>query len=139
MFRCFDLNFHSLDHQLKAAGNVDLLLQPSATWGPIGRFHVQENRLRAIDHQFSLVRCASKGYSGIYDRGHNVVSEQITVTRATTVPMELPIWRRNAKSPFQTIGDWLFVSCLIFTAVWIFDSFFAKVNNIARICWTSNL
>jgi len=44
---------------------VDLLLQPSWTWGAILTRHMEGNAVRAVENGFSLLRCSSQGESGV--------------------------------------------------------------------------
>jgi hypothetical protein len=43
---------------------VDVFLQPSWTWGPIGPLHAYDNAYRAVENGFQLLRCSSGGLSG---------------------------------------------------------------------------
>eukprot|EP00457_Paulinella_chromatophora_P003280 gb/GEZN01003287.1/.p1 GENE.gb/GEZN01003287.1/~~gb/GEZN01003287.1/.p1 ORF type:complete len:608 (-),score=63.63 gb/GEZN01003287.1/:64-1887(-) len=62
---CFDYDFPSFLHQA-SVHSVDVMLQPSWTWGPLGALHSQMDRVRAIENGFTLVRCSSGGTSGVY-------------------------------------------------------------------------
>ena len=44
---------------------MDLLLQPSWTWGAILSRHMEGNAVRAVENGFSLLRCSSQGESGV--------------------------------------------------------------------------
>ncbi|KAG2501955.1 hypothetical protein HYH03_000453 [Edaphochlamys debaryana] len=60
---CFDLDRPSYIRQAGAA-RVDLLLQPSWTWGAVPQRHFAANSLRAVENGFTLLRCSSSGVSG---------------------------------------------------------------------------
>lgn len=61
---CFDLDFPSL--MMSLSQEAQLLVQPSWTWGSIGKYHARINAVRAIEHGITLVRCSSFGYSGVF-------------------------------------------------------------------------
>jgi len=62
---CFDLNYPWMMLQAGRA-QVDLLLQPAWTWGPIGKWHSEIDAIRAVELGFHTLRCASSGYSGVF-------------------------------------------------------------------------
>ena len=118
---CFDL-----DHPfyLRQAGveDVDILLQPSWTWGAIGIRHFSGNALRAIENGFTLFRCSSDGVSGIVSpRG--VVWAQAYTGHDPTIPttFSLPIWS-HIKTFYSSVGfvfDWLCVVAAGFIFIFI--------------------
>lgn len=61
---CFDLEFASFLQQSGRQG-VDIMLQPSWTWGPIGGLETESDAVRAVENGFTLFRCSSNGMSGI--------------------------------------------------------------------------
>ena len=44
---------------------VDLVLQPSWTWGAILSRHMEGDAVRAVENGFSMLRCSSQGESGV--------------------------------------------------------------------------
>jgi apolipoprotein N-acyltransferase len=96
------MNFPFLDLQL-AKMNVSLLLQPSATWGPVGPLHTFTNRLRAMDHGFTMFRCSSNGFSGVYDPWHKVIAEKATLGRGDFMYASIPI-RQKQITLFSLVG-----------------------------------
>eukprot|EP00028_Trichosphaerium_sp_Am-I-7-wt_P003774 CAMPEP_0168539382 /NCGR_PEP_ID=MMETSP0405-20121227/21797_1 /TAXON_ID=498012 /ORGANISM="Trichosphaerium sp, Strain Am-I-7 wt" /LENGTH=366 /DNA_ID=CAMNT_0008568939 /DNA_START=360 /DNA_END=1457 /DNA_ORIENTATION=- len=62
---CFDFNFP--DYIAKVSHDTDIFLQPSQTWGPIGKYHAKVNAMRSVEQGFLLIRCSSYGYSGVYN------------------------------------------------------------------------
>ncbi|KAI7899088.1 carbon-nitrogen hydrolase [Cokeromyces recurvatus] len=72
---CFDFNFPSFISQA-STHNIDIMLQPSWTWGPTGTYHEQTNIIRAVENGFTLFRCVSQGVSGIYEPTLNGIFNQ---------------------------------------------------------------
>ena len=53
-------------HQLQAGqGYVDLILQPSFTWGAAGESVFEGERLRTVENGYGWVRCNSGGISAV--------------------------------------------------------------------------
>jgi apolipoprotein N-acyltransferase len=69
---CFDFDFASYLHQA-STHRVDVMLQASWTWGPLGHLHADMDRVRAVENGFSMVRCSSGGTSGVYDPFGNIL------------------------------------------------------------------
>lgn len=91
---CFDMDFPGFLRQAGAAG-VDLLLQPSNTWGPIGEYHFRNNALRAVEGGFTYLRCSAGGYSGVADPLFTFVHHQASLNRdvlAFSVPLQGHVW-----------------------------------------------
>lgn len=101
---CFDMDFPSYLRQAGAAG-VNVLLQPSNTWGPIGAYHFRENALRAVENGFTHVRCSSGGYSGaatpFYSFVHHIATLDYS-TVAFAVPLREPLW-----TPYSRLAGFL--------------------------------
>lgn len=69
---------------------VDVLLQPSNTWGPVGEYHFRNNALRAVENGFTHVRCSAGGYSGVATPLYSFVHHVATLNQKTvlfTVPL----------------------------------------------------
>jgi apolipoprotein N-acyltransferase len=64
---CFDYDFPSYILQ-SSSKDADIMLQPSWTWGPLGKLHSQMDSARAAENGFTLLRCSSGGTSGVYDQ-----------------------------------------------------------------------
>lgn len=43
------------------------MLQPAWTWGPIAEYLFYGDAYRAVENGFTLFRCGSGGYSGVFD------------------------------------------------------------------------
>jgi len=92
---CFDLNY---PWNLLQAGRdeVDLLLQPSWTWGPIGLWHSENNAMRAVELGFTLFRCSSNGYSGVYTpNGASLYSHPMLIQgdlEGISIPITKRVW-----------------------------------------------
>ena len=96
---CFDL-----DHPwfIRQAGErrVDILLQPSWTWGAVGPRHFDNNALRAGENGYTLFRCSSDGVSGVVagagSWGGQIPSQVVTGHNTDTpilfqLPINLPV------------------------------------------------
>jgi len=105
---CFDMDFPSYLRQAGSAG-VDLLLQPSNTWGPIGAYHFRENALRAVENGFTHVRCNSGGFSGVATPLFDFVHHTASLSRKTLL-FSVPL-RRHTWTPYASGGlhllEWL--------------------------------
>ena len=55
-------------HVVVVVVQVDLLLQPSWTWGAILTRHMEGDSVRAVENGFSIFRCSSEGESGVVGR-----------------------------------------------------------------------
>lgn len=52
---------------LKTCGlsRVDIMVQPSWTWGPVGPLEFDTDSFRAVENGFTMLRCSSVGVSGV--------------------------------------------------------------------------
>ncbi|KAI8643721.1 carbon-nitrogen hydrolase [Parasitella parasitica] len=108
---CFDYNFPQFISQASSL-NVDLMLQPSWTWGPIGTYHQQTNTLRAVENGFTLFRCVSQGESGIYEPTLNgIFNQKVASINAERYLFSLPLQKRAA-TLYGYIGDSFGFFCL---------------------------
>ncbi|KAL7328224.1 hypothetical protein PS15p_206527 [Mucor circinelloides] len=124
---CFDFNFPQFISQSSSL-NVDLMLQPSWTWGPIGTYHQQTNTLRAVENGFTLFRCVSQGVSGIYEPTLNgVFNQKVASINVEHYLFSLPLQKRVA-TLYGYIGDSFSVLCLVFSAA-ILVSVYRKDRN----------
>ena len=102
---------------------MDLLLQPSWTWGPIGPRHFAANALRAVENGATYVRCGSDGVSGVVGPYYNILHKQFTRPTAQTLVFEFPQPRHVFTLYAQGYG-------------WLFD---AIVQALAVLLWLSLL
>ncbi|KAI9323251.1 carbon-nitrogen hydrolase [Dichotomocladium elegans] len=108
---CFDFNFPWFIRQASQK-NVDLMLQPSWTWGSMGTYHSQGNSLRAVENGFTLLRCGSQGLSGVFDPVMNGLFSQHmpTVTDAEYI-FNLPL-RKRRWTLYGSTGDVFGYMCI---------------------------
>lgn len=88
---CFDLDYPEF---LRQAGQkqVNILLQPSWTWGALSSRHFEGNAIRAIENGFTLFRCSSNGESGIVTPHGKFVTRKYTGEDPTEVSVfSLPL------------------------------------------------
>jgi predicted amidohydrolase len=110
---CFDFNFPSFVDQA-GQNQVDLMLQASWTWGPIGTYHARGNSLRAIENGFTMLRCGSQGMSGVftatsdspYQQHFATLSNQTLIFQVPRLP-----YTRTTYTVFRGAFGWL---CLAF-------------------------
>ncbi|CAI5993843.1 unnamed protein product [Closterium sp. NIES-65] len=72
---CFDLQFPALISQAGRQG-VDILLQPSWTWGAIGHVTFETDAVRAAENGLTLLRCSSIGVSGVVSPYYRTLAAQ---------------------------------------------------------------
>jgi apolipoprotein N-acyltransferase len=101
---CFDFNFADFIKQA-STHKVDVMLQPSWTWGPIGTYHQQGNMLRAVENGFTLFRCVSQGVSGIFEPTLNsVMTQKVASNNEENYLFYLPIQKRR-DTLYGYVGD----------------------------------
>jgi len=108
---CFDLNYPWTMLQA-AKGQVDLLLQPSWTWGPIGKWHYEINAVRAVELGVVIFRCGSFGYSGVYTPDGATLYNQPALYRADFEQILIPITKR-VWTWYGLFGDVMAWICLV--------------------------
>ena len=113
---CFDLNFPFIDQIY--ASETDIILQPSATWGPNGPFHAYVNRLRAVENGVTMIRCASNGVSGVYDAFHRVRLEEYTLGRGSGYVTRVPLYGRRW-TLYGQVGSGAILVGLIMATSWM--------------------
>jgi len=74
---CFDLDYPNFIIQ-SGWKYVDILLQPSWTWGAINYRHFDDNSIRTIENGFTLFRCSSDGESGIINHKGKILARKYT-------------------------------------------------------------
>ena len=111
---CFDYNFADFIGQA-STHHVDLMLQPSWTWGPIGTHHGQGNVLRAVENGFTLFRCVSQGVSGIYEPTLNgLFNQKVASLNDQHYLFYLPLQKRIG-TLYGYIGDAFSYICAVVT------------------------
>ncbi|ORY96626.1 carbon-nitrogen hydrolase [Syncephalastrum racemosum] len=109
---CFDYNFASYIRQA-SKHNVDVMLQATWTWGPIGTYHARGNAVRAIENGFTQFRCASQSLSGIFEPTSNGIFQQQVATLTNNaylfyMPLQKRIW-----TVYGVTGDVFGYGCLV--------------------------
>lgn len=114
---CFDMDFPGFLRQA-AAARVDVLLQPSNTWGPIGAYHFADNALRAVEGGFTHVRCSSGGYSGVATARRSFVHHIASLNAralSLSVPLSRALWTPYAHGGF--LLEWVVLAAAV--ALWL--------------------
>jgi apolipoprotein N-acyltransferase len=125
---CFDFNFPSLIDQA-GQNQVDLMLQASWTWGPIGTFHARGNSLRAIENGFTMLRCGSQGMSGVFTAtSDSPYQQQFATLSNQTLIFQLPrlSYTRTTYTVFKGAFGWI---CL---ALGLLSFLYLLVKSILR-------
>ncbi|KAI8992555.1 carbon-nitrogen hydrolase [Pilobolus umbonatus] len=99
---CFDFNFRSLIKQA-SKHDVDVMLQSSWTWGPIGTYLGQTNQIRAVENGYTLLRCASQGLSGVFEpKLGGIFNQKVGSLNDEAYVFNLPVQKR-----FNTVYGYL--------------------------------
>ncbi|KAI7889834.1 carbon-nitrogen hydrolase [Mucor mucedo] len=114
---CFDFNFAHLIGQASDHG-IDIMLQPSWTWGPIGTYHGQGNALRPLENGFTLFRCVSQGVSGIFEPTNSVFQQKVASNNVESYLFYLPLVKR-IRTLYASIGDLFSYLCILTSGVWM--------------------
>ena len=122
---CFDMDYPSYILQA-GQQKVDLLLQPSWTWGAILSRHFEGDAVRAVENGFTLFRCSSMGESGVVDRRGKLLHRQFTGDDPNVVAIfSIPLVPRT-ETVYVVIGfviEWI---GLIFSIVFCSFAFLPK-------------
>ncbi|KAG0033727.1 hypothetical protein BGZ81_007485 [Podila clonocystis] len=106
---CFDLDFPNFMAQGGRKG-VDILLQPSWTWGSIGRLEAVMQSFRAVENGFTLFRCGSWAPSTAYDPYRQLLGYKENLGTGTFTA-EVPL-RRHVKTIYSVFGNtWGYICC----------------------------
>ncbi|CAI7907724.1 unnamed protein product [Closterium sp. NIES-53] len=116
---CFDMQFPALIRQAGRQG-VDILLQPSWTWGTIGHVTLQTDAVRAAENGLTLLRCSSIGVSGVVSPYYRTLNAQEAL-ESGMLTMHLPLQHR-APALYPFIGLPISLLLLSFT---LFAAFLA--------------
>ena len=111
---CFDFDFPQFIRQA-GQNNVDLMLQPSETWGPIGAFHASMDSFRSIENGFTMVRCSDYGESRSVDNLGRLISRKASGKKGTYIA-EVP-FPRSKFTLYSAIGDTMGWLCLAYVVV----------------------
>ncbi|KAG0353102.1 hypothetical protein BG005_007536 [Podila minutissima] len=107
---CFDLD---VDNFIAQAGHreADLFLQPSWTWGTIGRLEAMMQSFRAVENGFTLFRCSSWSPSTAYDPYRQLLGYKENLGTGTFTA-ELPL-RGHVKTLYSVYGNvWGSICCV---------------------------
>jgi hypothetical protein len=69
---CF-CKFVSINNGFCVFHRVDIMVQPSWTWGPVGPLEFDTDAFRAVENGFTLLRCSSVGVSGVVSPFYRVL------------------------------------------------------------------
>jgi apolipoprotein N-acyltransferase len=97
-------------------------MQPSETWGAIGKYHAMINAVRSIEHGVLLIRCSSYGYSGVFHPSgewNTFVADNAQGTYELLVPKT---FTRSA-TLYSYIGETFSFICCVFSLLYIVFSF----------------
>jgi len=78
---CF-CKFVSINSGFCAFHRVDIMVQPSWTWGPVGPLEFDTDAFRAVENGFTLLRCSSVGVSGVVSPFYRVLEYRCMQTLA---------------------------------------------------------
>eukprot|EP00457_Paulinella_chromatophora_P008304 gb/GEZN01008335.1/.p1 GENE.gb/GEZN01008335.1/~~gb/GEZN01008335.1/.p1 ORF type:complete len:325 (-),score=17.71 gb/GEZN01008335.1/:346-1320(-) len=113
---CFDFDFPLYITQASRE-KVDVMLQPSWTWGPLGAWHAHMDRVRAIENGFTLIRCSSGGTSGVYSPfGEALVSSQDSRTGGFSAYVPLGSRQFTFYGVFGNTFAWF---CVVFSVLYM--------------------
>lgn len=113
---CFDFDDPLFLAKAGSKG-IDLMLQSSYTWGPLGRSHARVSSLRAIEQGFTLFRCCQRGTSGIYDTFGNIYAEK-NMLWDDILRGSVPIKPRSI-TPYSVLKETLSIACLVLLVLFV--------------------
>jgi predicted amidohydrolase len=135
---CFDYDYPQYIRQASQKG-IDIMLQPSWTWGSMGRFHSSVNHVRAVENGFTMFRCSSFGYSGVFLPDFSKQSFQPLLSTGS-LTTTLPLQQRNF-TLYGIVGETFAWACVVFAAIynvlvflkvsWL-NAIFAKISILKR-------
>ncbi|KAG0201930.1 hypothetical protein BGX33_010010 [Mortierella sp. NVP41] len=106
---CFDMDFQNFIAQ---AGDqkVDILLQPSWTWGSIGRLEASIQSFRAVEQGLTIFRCGSWAPSTVWDPYHQLFGYKYNLGSGDFTA-EIPL-RKHVPTVYNAVGNlWAYLCC----------------------------
>ncbi|CAI5505201.1 unnamed protein product, partial [Closterium sp. Naga37s-1] len=94
---CFDMQFPALIRQAGRQG-VDILMQPSWSWGATGHLFSDGDAVRAAENGLTLLRCCSVGVSGIVSPHYRTLAARVDI-------LMQPSWSWGATGHLFSDGD----------------------------------
>ncbi len=85
---CF-CKFVSINNGFCMFHRVDIMVQPSWTWGPVGPLEFDTDAFRAVENGFTLLRCSSVGVSGVVSPFYRVLEYRCMQTFPLTRPKSI--------------------------------------------------
>ncbi|KAK9729531.1 hypothetical protein K7432_000213 [Basidiobolus ranarum] len=125
---CFDLDFNSFMRQA-GENEVDILLQPSWTWGPIGKYHSEIQSFRAVENGMTILRCSSWSPSTVYDSTHHLYAYKQNLGVGSMLA-EVPL-RRHTTTLYTIFGD-LFAWCCFATMLLYITVSWVPMDRISK-------
>ena len=129
---CFDLDYPEF---VRRGVNTGLLIQTANTWGIVGYYHGISSAFRSIENGAMLVRCGSKGPSGVWDSYGNQLAYQARSGK-DVIYFEIPYNGQKVWTFYSHVGfviDYLLYAASILYLGLVLISFRRKTNNTATL------